>query len=317
MKQLKKINLYILLFVLIPMGVFANESAETFSRTFQTKDYGTTFATGYVESENTVKFMSNTQHVSFSSRALTVPGSYSLKGKAGPVEDQGQCGSCWDFALTETLRGSWITNGKDPGRLSFNYLLNCAKEMQGCSGGDFGAASYFVLPKGAPAYGSDGSYNAWQGKCQDKPAVASTTSFKLLGTDFGAFPNALTPSFQDIAYVVGVLHQPVSVDITVLDSFQKYSGGTYNDCSDSNPKDMNHMVVVEGYTCDKSVDKAGNCVFDDKGNLPAGVGKWIIKNSWGSGWGSSGYITIKATDSKGRKCDSVGTDALFYDLTTK
>ncbi len=283
--------------------------------TFKVRKTGAVHATGFVRQAHTVKFLSTTPRVSFASAANKVPSKYTLRRKAGPVEDQGQCGSCWDFALTTTLRGSLMTNGKDPGRLSFNYLLNCDKDMQGCAGGDFAAADLLLAPLGAPKNGSDGYYNAFQGKCEPKPAIASAVSYKLLGTDVGAHPDAPVPSFQDIAYVVGVLHQPVAIDITVIDSFQHYDGGTYNDCSDQDPKDINHMVVIEGYNCEKSVDKDGNCVFDAKGNLPPRVGKWLIRNSWGSGWGDGGYITVRATDSKGRKCDSVAADALFFDVS--
>jgi cathepsin L len=256
--------------------------------------------------------------VSFTSQANTVPGHASLRGKAGPVEDQGQCGSCWDFSLTETLRGTWITKGKDPGRLSFNYLLNCDTTMQACNGGDFAAADLFVHPLGAPAYGSDGDYTAGVtgtgGKCQQAKPVASTVSYKLLGKDGGNYPNNPDPSFQDIAYVISVLHQPVSIDVAVDDSFQQYSSGIYNNCSFNGAANINHMVVIDGYDCEKSVDKNGNCVFDSNGNLPNGVGRWIVRNSWNTSWGDDGYITIKATDSKGEKCDAVATDALFYDI---
>lgn len=285
------------------------------SPTFSTVQNGIKHPTGLVRMQHSLKFLASTPRVSFVGEGNPVPAKYSLRHQSGPVEDQGQCGSCWDFALTTTLRGTMMTAGNDPGRLSFNYLLNCDKEMMGCGGGDFAAADLLLAPLGAPKYGSDGSYNGFQGKCVPKPAVASAVSYKLLGTDVGAHPDAPVPSFQDIAYVVGVLHQPVATDITVIESFQYYGGGTYNDCRDSDPRDINHMVVIEGYDCEKSVDKNGNCVFDEKGNLPPKVGKWLIRNSWGTSWGDSGYITIRATDSKGRKCDSVGADALFFDLT--
>jgi C1A family cysteine protease len=180
--------------------------------------------------------------------------------------------------------------------------------MQGCDGGDFTAADYFIHPKGAPAYGSDGDYDAYQSTCKPQPAVASAVAYHMLG-------DAKTgPSFKDIAYVLGVLHRPVSVDLAVDDNWQNYSWGTYNNCSDNNPSDINHMVVIEGYDCEKSVDSKGNCVFDQNGNLPANTGSWVIRNSWGTSWGDSGYIKMKATSSDGKRCDAVATDALYFDI---
>jgi C1A family cysteine protease len=55
-------------------------------------------------------------------------------------------------------------------------------------------------------------------------------------------------------------------------------------------------------------------VFDADGNLPAGVGTWIVRNSWSTMWGDRGYITTKATDKKGNRCNSIATDALYFDL---
>lgn len=282
--------------------------------TYGTVSYPVRHATGYVPSASGKSFLKTAPRVSFRLNTTPVPGKASLRGQAGPVEDQGQCGSCWDFSLTEVLRGTLKTHGKDPGQLSFNYLLNCATAMQGCDGGDFGAAALFISPLGAPAYGSDGDYVAQNGKCKKEPVVASALSYKLLGDDFGAFPGAATPSFHDIAYVVGVLHQPVSVDVAVTDSWEAYSYGNFNGCDEKDPKNINHMVVIEGYDCGESVDSNGHCAFDAQGNLPAGSGQWLVKNSWGSGWGDSGYIHTAATDSKGNKCNLIGYDALFYEV---
>lgn len=273
------------------------------------KKYSKKHALGFVQSKRNAEFMANAKRKSFTGTATAIPGKHSMRYHAGPVEDQGQCGSCWDFSLTSVLRGTWIMEGKDPGRLSFNYLLNCAPTMQGCNGGDFTAADYFVSPKGAPAYGSDGGYMAIQGSCKPEPAVASTIDYHMLGA------NGTNASFQDIAYVVGVLHRPVSIDVAVDENWENYSFGTYGACSDENVADINHMVTIEGYNCESSVDSQGNCVFDANGNLPPGVGTWTIRNSWGADWGDSGYITMQATDYKGARCNAVATDALYFDVT--
>lgn len=304
---MKITSLFLQSLLLLPLTSFASVEPST----FVSKNYGLQHATGLVRTKDSREFLNNSPRESFQFNVEAVPGKFSLRGKAGPVEDQGMCGSCWDFSLTSVLRGSWMQQGQDPGRLSYNYLLNCAPTMAGCDGGDFSAADYLISPKGPPAYGSDGEYTESQGKCVELPPVSSAVSYKLLGTNLGNIPNAPLPSFKDIAYAVGVLHAPVSVDVAVDTAWQNYASGVFNKCSSG---EVNHMVSVEGYDCETSVDSKGNCVFDESGNLPKGVGKWIIRNSWGTSWGDRGYITMKATDKKGNRCSSVGLDALYFNV---
>jgi len=297
-----RLGLAILVLCAIPNPVWAE--AALYSSTL----YPTTHARGLNPSEKMHSFIEKAPSISFSGSGYTVPSAYSLRGSAGPVEDQGQCGSCWDFSLTSTLRGTLILSNSDPGRLSFNYLLNCDSRQQACKGGDFSAASFLVSPMGAPSYDSDGPYVGAAGPCQSETVIASAKAYKMLGT------NGNNPSFQDIAYVIGVLHKPVTIDVAADTDFENYQSGVYNGCSSQNPRSINHMVVIEGYDCESAKDSSGNCSFNKDGNLNPEVGSWIVRNSWGYQWGDEGYITIKATNRLGLRCNSVATHALFFDL---
>ncbi|UCH96971.1 MAG: hypothetical protein JSV88_09010, partial [Candidatus Aminicenantes bacterium] len=64
-------------------------------------------------------------------------------------------------------------------------------------------------------------------------------------------------------------HGPLSVAVYVNLAFQYYTSGIFNSCSNYSP---NHAVVLVGW--------------DDGG------GYWIMKNSWGTGWGENGYMRI-------------------------
>jgi len=61
--------------------------------------------------------------------------------------------------------------------------------------------------------------------------------------------------------------RPISVliDATPLSA---YRSGVISSSSGCNPDNLNHAVLLVGY----------------KDNA------WIVKNSWGSGWGESGYV---------------------------
>ncbi|MGZ3695108.1 MAG: C1 family peptidase [Bdellovibrionota bacterium] len=294
---------YAIVFSALSVSVaFAGQS----EKTFKAKKYDQEFATGLLENSSAdTMFEESVPRTAFTSKQV-VPARSSMRGKAGPVENQGTCGSCWDFSLTSVLRGTAVMEGNDPGRLSFNYLLNCDRAMYGCNGGTFSAASYLVAPRGAPAYGSDGAYSARQSSCVSRAPAASAVRYRMLGA------SGSNPSFRDIAYVVGVLKRPVSIDVYVDSRWKSYGGGVFNGCRQS--RSTNHMVAIEGYDCESSVDNNGNCVFDQNGNLPPGVGTWIVRNSWGKQWGDKGYMKTKATDMQGQRCNAIASRALYFEL---
>lgn len=274
-------------------GAFAAPNA-----TFTIKKYPTLHAKGLLRTLESIKRFQKFPKHSFVLEDATIPNSYSLQSQASQVEDQGSCGSCWDFSLTGTLRDTNIMDGAgDPGRLSFNYLLRCAKNANGCMGGDFDAAEYVIAPLGIPSWDTSPYTGSFFGSCDKGTPIASATAYTMLGDSQG------NVSFKDIAYAIGVQHHPVSIDVAASGSWENYSSGVYNACDNNS---IDHMVIAIGYDCE------GPCNFDASGNLPPGQGTYLIKNSWGSSWGQSGYITTKATAADGSKCNAVATDAMIY-----
>jgi len=65
---------------------------------------------------------------------------------------------------------------------------------------------------------------------------------------------------------------PISTAVCVGPSFQSYTGGVFetDECTE-----VNHAVVLTGWD-------------DTQGNN----GVWILRNSWGTGWGEDGYMRI-------------------------
>jgi hypothetical protein len=189
---------------------------------------------------------------------------------------------------------------KDPGELAVNFILDCNKQEAGCNGGDISAGNFMVSPKG-PYLNSFYPYTASCGRCKKGPVAASATSYNLLGTA------ALGPSFKDIAYVISVLHSPVVTEISASQFLEDYDSGVIDQCSDLQ---TDHMVEFLGYSTE-----GGS--FDANGNLPPGVGYYIVKNSWSTTWGENGNFRIKATGLDGKRCDTVGAEAGYFTISTK
>lgn len=78
---------------------------------------------------------------------------------------------------------------------------------------------------------------------------------------------------------------PVSVGIDVSAEFRLYTSGVYYDpdWNHWSPRYTNHAMLVVGYGTDT---KEGDY--------------WIVKNSWGEGWGDKGYVLIARN--KGNNC---------------
>ena len=86
------------------------------------------------------------------------------------------------------------------------------------------------------------------------------------------------PQNNEMMLKEAVSQQPVSVAIEAdTRVFQMYTSGVIT--GDACGTNLDHGVLVVGY---------GN---ED------GVDYWLVKNSWGSSWGSEGYVKIERSDS--------------------
>jgi cathepsin L len=186
------------------------------------------------------------------------------KGAVTPIKNQQQCGSCYSFSSTGSLEGlNAIKNGK---LVSFSeqQIVDCSSSYgnMGCNGGLMDNCFKYTAAKGiepASAY----PYKAVQGKCQYSKAK---TVFK--NTGFSDVPQG-----DNDALAAAVAQQPVSVGIEADSSaFQLYTSGIFND--DSCGTQLDHGVLNVGYGASGQTDY------------------WIIKNSWGTTWGESGYMRM-------------------------
>lgn len=205
-------------------------------------------------------------------------------GIVPPVVDQGNCGSCWDFAGcgTCTMAAIKAGHGKADGsyRLSEQYVLDCGRNG-GCNGDDHSSVFDMALSKGLPLAAEYGAYTARPGSC--KPAK---NLIQIRGWGYceaNARGPASTQSIKDAMAAKG----PISVAIAADSAFMNIRPGTVFKGSGS--RGINHEVILVGWDDDK--------------------GAWKLRNSWGTGWADEGFCWIKYA------ANEVGTDAAWVDVT--
>ena len=84
------------------------------------------------------------------------------------------------------------------------------------------------------------------------------------------------------AMKAAITKQPLKTSIRAsAATFKSYKGGIYNDpeCG----TEHNHATLAVGWGMDAST----------------GIEYWIMKNSWGTDWGESGYIRLEIQAGKG------------------
>ncbi len=229
---------------------------------------------------------------------LDLPGSFdwAAQGKVTPVGSQGSCGCCWAFGLHGQLEAAILILSGDTVDLSEEYLVSCLRESDNCSGWSaYQAASNYLSTGATPSYycsetgtvseaqlpytSGDGSWPA----CE----CSYIHTYYLESRDT---PWSATPTVDDLKTFVHE-HHPITVGIQTTDAFHAYTGGVFNACPSESG--MSHYVVIVGWD-------------DSKGSS----GAWHIKNSWGTGWGESGFMWIEYD------CLNVGTWAVTAILDT-
>jgi C1A family cysteine protease len=236
-------------------------------------------------------------------QAQAYPATYDLRtlGKVSPVENQGQCGSCWTFATFGSLE-SYLLPGLTT-QYSENNLKNLADfDYTCCQGGDSAMSTAYLARWGTTMTDSTGS-TIYAG-----PVTSASDPYNLSCTS--------SPTTSQIAmHVQNVYFLPLKqspLDNNAIKSALMTYGGVftgfewnvtaglapsayynpttaaYYDGNIADKNTANHAVTIVGWD-----DNYSKMNFS---TTPPGNGAWIVKNSWGTSFGQSGYFYVSYYD---------------------
>eukprot|EP01061_Rhynchopus_euleeides_P025389 TRINITY_DN4103_c0_g1_i1.p1 TRINITY_DN4103_c0_g1~~TRINITY_DN4103_c0_g1_i1.p1 ORF type:complete len:343 (+),score=122.60 TRINITY_DN4103_c0_g1_i1:55-1029(+) len=181
-------------------------------------------------------------------------------GCVGHVKNQGACSGSWAFAACGSIEGQWCRAGHTLTAVSEQELISCqAKSCQG----NVPAAFAWLVSEHSGAIVTEDAYPYESSEmavppCRYSPSMA--TGAVITGSE------ALSQDEDQLAAWL-ITNGPFAVTVDA-DSWQTYMSGVLDNCPS---KTLDHDALVVGVT-------------------PT---YWIVKNSWGSSWGESGYIRLK------------------------
>ena len=206
-------------------------------------------------------------------KQVSLPERYDLReeGKLTSVKDQKDCGCCWTFATYGSIESRWKALELGDYDLSEQNLRNGHGFLLGsCEGGNAKMATTYFSRGNGPISEVDDPYDV-----KDSIYVSGLSSQAYV-PDARFLPDDIN-ILKQIVYTYGAVYTDMFWDNTYYNS-QNHTYYSYVDSS------INHAVLLVGW--------------DDSKETAGGTGAWIIRNSWGSGFGENGFFYVSYNDTK-------------------
>jgi len=243
---------------------------------------------GYIPSPVDLSHLTGEQLFDASS-LLGLPASYDLRtlGKLTPVKDQGPIGSCWAFATYGSMESCRL-----PGE-TWDFSENNLKNTHGFdrahdAGGNHIMSTAYLARWSGPVAEGDDPYNPASGVSPsrlhprkhvqeviflpDRANALDNDNIKQAVTSYGAVYSSM---YWEDAY---------------------YNSGTYSYYRPTS-SGSNHSICIVGWDDNYAASKFLAA--------PPGPGAFIIRNSWGAGWGQGGYFYVSYYDAQIGKQNAV------------
>jgi len=194
-------------------------------------------------------------------------------GKVTSIKNQGGCGACYAFAALANLESRLLVQGESSYDFSENSVKECTFGDPSCGGGNYTDVTSFLSQKGTVLETCD-AYVASDVSCNSGCAYQKTLLDWWIISGNSVPPTAVLQSYiQTYGPIYTTLFagpdaepsNPWRLEFGSYDgSYVLHYPGT---------ETPNHAVLIVGW--DDSLAHAG------------GTGAWIVKNSWGTGWGGT------------------------------
>ncbi len=187
--------------------------------------------------------------------------------KVSPVRDQGECGCCFAFTAAAEMESQLLIKYNSPIILSPQQIVDCDSSNNGCSGGFYVSVWQYVFSNSGWMQDSQYPYQDQQGTCR----FSASNKWNVKPGNGGSTTPGTT---KEAIYQYLSTHGPAAAAIDAS-QLQHYTGGVMNYGQALCPS-VDHAVTLVGYSSGSSTS----------------ANYYIVKNSWGSGWGENGFFRI-------------------------